>query len=621
MFTHDGVDVAAIALGGTEVLAASLDGADVWTSGGSPPPDPDPSGERVPFDDTSVYNESLTERYGASVPIHTDSDLMVEAVRRTISSGAIGALRHFKWSMATDEFTFPVYIPTASTPLATVAYSGVLGESSDTDTIRSSGGGTVVNVPVDPTWVPSAPNYPLDGSSDAQLIIWDRDNVLGHADGPQFWDFWRCSQVDTGDPDVAGAWATNGSGHYQCVNMSHFVGEAASSGVPGSTSAPYVSRGAGVPYIAGLVRKWELDAAAAAEGSMGHALACAYSFPTGTFVSPATKSDGLGFGPGDVAAGWPYSTPEGAWLKLADSFDVTSLSSAYARAVARTLQTYGAAVIDNTGRPKLYAEAALTAAWGTWDEDLLGEIPLEAFVVVDWTGVGGGSEDWSAALTGGVGGTPAVLGTVAGSTAGSTFDVVSASHSPLAGELLLAVVAERGIESHYVSNVVGNGMTFGWDANQWRSYIKTGVYATGQRNQWGEVLAARAPASPSSGAVTVTTTQNISTASKALQVLRLTAGSLPVRVVRASVGLTDTAAPSVTMKAPASGNLLLGIVMHRLGTCNDDATGWTANVRNTDGGGAAHVSTFTRTATGADVTFAPTLSQGTEWVALIVEVT
>jgi hypothetical protein len=161
-----------------------------------------------------------------------------------------------------------------------------------------------------------------------------------------------------------------------------------------------------------------------------------------------------------------------------------------------------------------------------------------------------------------------------------------------------------------VSDITGNGLTLGWDAGEYRPYIKRGVYTTGNRNCVGGVMAARAPASPTVGAVTMTTT---GTGRKVIQALRVTANAKPIRVVSRDSELERSQVPSVTIKAPASGNLLLGIVLHgRMSTCGA-ADGWTSNVLDsgtTDGAGM-HISTFTRTASGADVTLAPALTAAT----------
>jgi hypothetical protein len=117
----------------------------------------------------------------------------------------------------------------------------------------------------------------------------------------------------------------------------------------------YISRGAGVPYLAGLIRPWEI-----AQGRIEHALAFAYATNRlGRCVYPASKTDGK-VDRLDVL-------PEGARLRLDPTLDVDAIPGLdrTGRIIARALQEYGAYNIDNSGANKLYAEDNLTANWGT----------------------------------------------------------------------------------------------------------------------------------------------------------------------------------------------------------------------------------------------------------------
>src|SRR5215213_2246444 len=84
-------------------------------------------------------------------------------------------------------------------------------------------------------------------------------------------------------------------------------------------------RGAGTPYFAGLVRKWEID-----QGRVDHA-------PSGEFRYPASKSDGAGFG--GVSG---TDVPEGARLQLDPSKTEADFSawglSPEAKVLARAMQ-------------------------------------------------------------------------------------------------------------------------------------------------------------------------------------------------------------------------------------------------------------------------------------------
>jgi hypothetical protein len=193
---------------------------------------------------------------------------------------------------------------------------------------------------------------PASGS-DGQIVVVDRTS------GDE-WGAWRF------DPSGGNAEATNAY-HYN-TNWS---------GVPPRTAAgePFGSRGAGVPYLAGLVRPCEI-----ARGAIRHALAFAYPYPSSAHVYPATKSDGIG--PRDAL-------PEGTRLQLdstltADNLRARGCDSA-CLTIARALQRYGMYVIDNGGRPKVMMEYEATANWdGIVTADTVSPIPLADFrAVVD----------------------------------------------------------------------------------------------------------------------------------------------------------------------------------------------------------------------------------------------
>lgn len=69
---------------------------------------------------------------------------------------------HLYWTADVSQFTMAIYVVDASTPLRTVAYNGIRGESSDSSANRFSGGGTLANVPI-PGNVKPAPPAPSSG--------------------------------------------------------------------------------------------------------------------------------------------------------------------------------------------------------------------------------------------------------------------------------------------------------------------------------------------------------------------------------------------------------------------------------------------------------------------------
>jgi hypothetical protein len=147
------------------------------------------------------------------------------------------------------------------------------------------------------------------------------------------------------------------------------------SGVPprDRSGRPFGSRGAGVPYLAGLVRPCEVR-----RRRIAHALAFAYDYPSADFVYPATKSDG---------AGPPDGMAEGTRLQLDPGIGRAEIERWGCRGpcmtIAVALQRYGMYVIDNSGRPKIMLEYEDTARWnGRLDAETVSPIPLSAFNVL-----------------------------------------------------------------------------------------------------------------------------------------------------------------------------------------------------------------------------------------------
>jgi hypothetical protein len=244
------------------------------------------------------------------------------------------------------QYTYPVYDVTRKTPVELVRihgwYSNVRG---DGRTLRLQRGGSV-RLPI-PAGAASA------AGSDSQMILVD----------------WRSG-------DEWGAWKLRerSDGSWEAENGYHY--NIRWSGVPprDPSGRPFVSRGAGVPYFAGLVRPCEL-----ARRRIGHALAFAYDYPSAEYVYPATKSDGKGTG--------PSAMPEGSRLQLDPRLSARRIRAWGCKGpcfvIAKALQRYGMYVIDNSGRPKVMLEYEGTARWGgSVDSETVSPIPLSAFKIV-----------------------------------------------------------------------------------------------------------------------------------------------------------------------------------------------------------------------------------------------
>ena len=256
-----------------------------------------------------------------------------------------------------EQYTFPVYFADASTPRYNVpcrTYRCTVVSASGTTTTD-----VLQGVPIPATAQTSA-------GSDAQMIIIDS------ASGTE-WDVWQASFDGSG-------WSV-GNGSVYNVYWD---------GMP----TRYGSRGAGVPYYAGLIRPWEIAA-----GQIDHALAFAYPTPaSGRCVWPASKTDGN--------TGGDSAIPEGARLQLDPNLTEADLAAMgldrTGMIIARALQQYGMILIDVSGRPKIYAENLLVnpAAGYSWHDpaialssSTISAIPHTAFQVLDlpdsyWTGSG-----------------------------------------------------------------------------------------------------------------------------------------------------------------------------------------------------------------------------------------
>jgi hypothetical protein len=243
------------------------------------------------------------------------------------------------------QYTYPVYEVSRRTRRQPVVVNNVFSDVTGGGrrlTVRKGG---TVRLPI-PAGARAA------AGTDAQIILLDRDS------GDE-WGAWRLRRT-------AGRWHVDNGYHYNTRW----------SGVPprAADGRTFGSRGAGVPYLAGLVRPCELR-----RGRIDHALAFAYNFPAARHVYPATKSDGAGEPGRDM--------PEGTRMQLDPGLSRRQIERWGCRGpcltIARALQRYGMYVIDNSGRPKVILEYEDTARWrGFVDAETAGPIPLSAFRVL-----------------------------------------------------------------------------------------------------------------------------------------------------------------------------------------------------------------------------------------------
>lgn len=254
---------------------------------------------------------------------------------------------HIGGNLSSDptQYTYPVYEVVPGSALATVTISGWFSNVIDEGT-------TLLNQRAGSVQVPAPASAAAAAGSESQVVI-----------------------VDPATGDEWGFFQFSGSGvSFGATNGYHY--NTGWSGVPPRTAggSPFVSRGAGVTYLAGLVRPCEI-----ARGRIDHALAFAYSYPTGEFVYPATKSDGASSDPLDV--------PEGARLQLDPTLSEASIRAlgcdGACLTIARALQEYGMYVIDNSGSSKVMMEFEGTAGWnGAITRKTVSPLPLSAFKVL-----------------------------------------------------------------------------------------------------------------------------------------------------------------------------------------------------------------------------------------------
>lgn len=280
-----------------------------------------------PYAATSPWNT----RIGPTPTYDPRSSAHITALEGTLSSDP-------------TQYTYPVYGVTASTPLQTVSISGWFSNV-------TNGGATLVNQRAGTVRVPIPAGAAAAAGSDAQIILLNAETG----------DEWGLSNLRQSS---GGAWNAWNAYHYN-TNWS---------GVPPADAEgrPFFPRGAGVPYLAGLVRPCEI-----ARGRIDHALAFAYDYPTDRFIYPATKSDG-------DSRDYSVDMPEGARLQLDPTITQAQIEAwgctGPCLTIARALQEYGMYIIDNSGREKVMMEYEGTASWnGLVHGNTPRPIPLNRF--------------------------------------------------------------------------------------------------------------------------------------------------------------------------------------------------------------------------------------------------
>jgi len=235
-------------------------------------------------------------------------------------------------------FEFPLYEVSKKTPLKKVKISCVYSKVVDNGTRLIIKKRTSVEVPVPDEAIPAK-------GTDANIIFWNPET------GDE-WGFWQAKvQYD-------GSWLARNGYHYNTKWNA----------VP---PKGFISRGAGLPYFAGLIRPWEIK-----QGKIEHSIGFSLNYPSPLYVYPATKSDG-------ISKAIP-SLPEGARLQLDPTLTKEDFQSwrlnREGRIIARALQEYGMILVDGSGHPKISVEYEGTARWGDLlNKNAVSNIPYSAF--------------------------------------------------------------------------------------------------------------------------------------------------------------------------------------------------------------------------------------------------
>jgi hypothetical protein len=278
-----------------------------------------------------------TRLYSATSPWNTpiSSNVEYDPLSSTYVAG-------FSGSFGSDptQYTYLVYEVDAATPKQIVAVSGYFSKVVN-DTTISNLLSSPVAIPIPADATPSI-------GDDSQIVFWNR----------QTGDEWGFSgAIHNAD----GTWTALSGYHYN-TNWD---------AAPPVGNSRFASRGAGLPFMAGLVRPCEI-----ARKRIDHALAFAYASPSPQFIYPATKSDGDSTG-----------LPEGARIQLDPALTDQQIQgwgcTGSCLTIAHALQEYGMILVDRSNRPKIFVESEVTAHWYTaLKATTISKIPYSAFKVL-----------------------------------------------------------------------------------------------------------------------------------------------------------------------------------------------------------------------------------------------
>ena len=285
-------------------------------------------------DSGAVFRVVVTNNGGAVTS--AAAGLTVNAVastgataQRLFSDQSLWNARPTQFTLGTASVPTSTYFPT----IASGAYSVAGAIASVTDpavTVLGQSGKAGI-------WIPDAEAYA------ASVVIPHWPATVAPADGTDG----HADIIDVSNNRIHSFWqlAKGADGLWRAAQYTWTPLDGSGWGTP----AEYMqgSRAAGVVPIAGVIRVNEVnDGLPMYRHALAMSLAANGLSASPTYVFPATNADG------DAATTNTGQIPEGARLMLPATFDATGITNAALLKVVRTLQAYGAYVVDrNVGTP------------------------------------------------------------------------------------------------------------------------------------------------------------------------------------------------------------------------------------------------------------------------------
>lgn len=304
---------------------------------------PEDNGCELPYTESSIWNVSID---WSVAQIHPDSKKMMDA----FWSGTpwIGS--------DASQYAPNIYFVDETTPLVSVKLRKNRFRDAFNDIEIKYG------EPASTVWMPIPPEAQPAPGTDGQVVVINTDTG----------EEWG---LRVGAKDLFGNWLADGAYRYSIRN----------SGVP---PLGFAQRGAGIGNFSGIIRPCEVE-----RGSIDHAVTLAYDFPCAPdicrangwpeVIPPFTKTDGKGMS--------KYDIPEGARVIIHPEITMDEIISACAEIKGCivwvvAMQKFGGFVVDRSDHPKTIPEGNATANWDPmiWSKDMLRNIPLEWYDVIDW---------------------------------------------------------------------------------------------------------------------------------------------------------------------------------------------------------------------------------------------